>query len=349
MITFDDDGWQSGGPGVATILWGHGERDRGEEKTFVPQGVTVKWWAEIDHDMLTNNGFAAIETGAFSTPTDQMGPGDETKIQIYNYRVFADPRRQEEMSLVSLLHKDGRHALKFVGVDVDDGHLCNDVAGCIERGSHTCDGVLGKATVEWRDPELVLLHCRGIAGKPLTPTVKFGRNEGDPLSDLSEDLTMAVDNLISQVLADPEAAEKEYDSFPDRSKIYAATDRKISGWLAVRWAADYGRKGEIPDLFKQLDDQLENKLAEPFLDVSRYEEGLFAAAESKPAEFFAMLDKLLERGRGQGILAPEKQLPNVLGRTPRTRRRRRNSTRVGLPTMASKKKPSGGTIRSCRS
>ena len=35
---------------MATILWGHGERDRADEKTFVPDGRTVKWYSEVDRD-----------------------------------------------------------------------------------------------------------------------------------------------------------------------------------------------------------------------------------------------------------------------------------------------------------
>jgi hypothetical protein len=273
---------------MATILWGHGQRDRGEEKTFVPQGLTVKWYADMDETLLTKNGFLAIDTGDFGTPTDEMGPGNGTTVEIYNYLVAPD---LEKRDLVALLNEGSPHELKFVGADVERGHLCNDVDGCKANGSHKCDGVFGKATVTWRqDPQLVILVCRGLKGAPSGSTRKFGSDDDSVLSDFADDVTEVLDRLIAQVKTDPEGAEKIYDGFPQKSQIYGTTDMEITGWLAVRWASDYGRKGDIPALFKQLEKELNNKFADQFVDVPRYADGLTAAATSKPEEFFGTLD-----------------------------------------------------------
>ncbi len=274
---------------MATILWGHGERDRGEEKTFVPQGVTVKWYANVDETLVTKNGFLAVETGEFGTPTDQMGPGDATKVEIYNYWVGEDLIKRD---LVSLLNEGSPHDLKFVGADVDtDAHLCNDVVGCLANGSHKCDGVFGKSTTLWRkDPDLVILVCRSLKDANSKSTGKFGSDDKSVLSDFNEDINDILRKLMVQVLTDPEGVEKIYDNFPQKSQIYATTNLRIRGWLAVRWAADYGRKGDIPGLFKQLEEEVDNAFADQFVQVPRYADGLTAAAQSKPEAFFGTLD-----------------------------------------------------------
>jgi hypothetical protein len=243
----------------------------------------------VDETLVTKNGFLAVDTGEFGTPTDQMGPGDATNVEIYNYWLGEDLVKRD---LVSLLNEGSAHDLKFVGADVDDkAHLCTDVAGCLANGSHKCDGVFGKATTLWRkDPDLVILVCLGLEGAKSKSTAKFGSDDKSVLSDFNEDLNELLRKLMVQVLTDPEGVEKIYDNFPEKSQIYATTNLRVTGWLAVRWAAHYGRNADIPALFKQLEKELNNTFAPRFLEVPRYADGLAAAATSKPEEFFATFD-----------------------------------------------------------
>jgi hypothetical protein len=163
--------------------------------------------------------------------------------------------------------------------------LRNDLGGCKANGSHRCDGVFGKSTLVWKqDPELILLVCRGLPGEDEL-TIKFGSDDDDVLSDFTDDIR----EVFRRVFTDPEKAEKPFDAFPTKSQAYASA-AGITGWLAVRWAADYGRKGQIADLFKQLEDELDSEAAEQCLAVPRYADGFTAAAKSKPEEFFATLD-----------------------------------------------------------
>ena len=275
---------------MATILWGHGARTRGDEKTFVPDGVTIKWYAEVDRNMAATNGFFAIELGAigaFGAPTDQQGPGNGTEVKVYNYRVSPAPEDREG---ATLLNRGSPHVLRFVGEDVKDGYLCNDVSGCEANGSHNCDGVFGQHTLVWgRDPQLILLVCRGLSGARMT--MKFGSDRDDPLTYTADAIDEVAMRLIEQAATDPEGAEKVYDAFPPKSKAYAS-GTKIAHWLAVRRAADFGRKGQIPDLFKELAGVLDSDVAVLLADVPRYGDGFTAAAVSKPEEFFTTLDSL---------------------------------------------------------
>jgi hypothetical protein len=275
---------------MATIVWGHGVRDRGDEKTFVPQGVTVKWWADSDKTLQTTNGFLAIETGGIGTPNDQQGPGNATQVEIYNYSVSKD---LEKRDLVALLNENTpQNKLKFVGAEVREGQLCNKVDDCKANGSHICDGVFGKATLDsdWQDTELLILVCR-VLPQNVQITQQFGGDQDDRLADSAEDMQAAINSLCEQIGNDPEGAEHEYDSWAEKSKVYALQWPSVADWLAVRWAADYGRKGQITDMFKQLQEHTSENAAEAVW-IPRYAEGFTAAAAAKPQEFFHALAEI---------------------------------------------------------
>jgi hypothetical protein len=72
----------------------------------------------------------------------------------------------------------------FIGTDIPEGHLCTDVEGCKAAGAHKCDGVLGKA----KDTEIVVLVCRGLKGVKNNPTVLYGRDKSDPVSEITIDM-----------------------------------------------------------------------------------------------------------------------------------------------------------------
>jgi hypothetical protein len=267
---------------MATLVWGHGTRDRGDENTFVPDGMTVKWYSDMDQNLFTRNGFVAVSSGAYGSPNDQQGPGKGTEVEVLNYGVAAD---LEKADFVSLLNHDG-HDLKFIGSDIDPGHLCNDVAGCLANGSHKCDGVFGKV----QGPELIILVCRGIAGMQNLGTLAYGNDAADPLAEINDDTSAFIGKFIGKVLADAPAAEREFDGLSDPVKIIMTTDMTVTGWQAVRWAADAGRNGDISSLFTQLKSELNNTYAEQFLALPSYLEGLEAGAKADPEQFFRALD-----------------------------------------------------------
>jgi hypothetical protein len=267
---------------VATLVWGHGTRDRGEEKTFVPEGTTVKWYSDVDQNLFTRNGYIAASSGDFGSPNDEQGPGRGTEVEVINYGVSAD---REKWDFVAILNNNV-HDLYFVGGDVKEGHLCNDVAGCQTAGTHQCDGVFG--TVK-PTSELVILVCRGIAGIQNPATAAFGSDAKDPLAEINKDTTAFIDRFIARVKADPAAAEQEFEGLSNPVKIIMTTSMSVPGWQAIRWAADAGNNGDIPSLFTQLKDQLNNTWAEQFLTIPRYLDGLEAGAKSNPELFFRTL------------------------------------------------------------
>ena len=97
----------------------------------------------------------------------------------------------------------------FIGTDIPEGHLCNDVEGCKAAGAHKCDGVLGKA----KDTEIVVLVCRGLKGVKNNPTVLYGRDKSDPVSEITID-------MINYVKG-----------------VHDALEGRPGGWRArIRWA-----------------------------------------------------------------------------------------------------------------
>src|SRR6185437_545439 len=98
-----------------------------------------------------------------------------------------------------------------------------------------------------------------------------------------------INAFIGRVKADPVAAEQEFEGLSNPVKIIMTTSMSVPGWQAVRWAADAGRNGDIPGLFTQLKDQLNNTWAEEFLTIPRYLDGLEAGAKANPELFFSTL------------------------------------------------------------
>jgi hypothetical protein len=268
---------------MTTLVWGHGIRDRGEEKTFVPDGTTVKWYSDLDQNLFTRNGFVAVSSGEFGSPNDQQGPGRGTEVEIYNYGVAEDLVKRD---YVAMLNRQGL-PLMFIGSEIPEGHLCNDLPGCRGKGEHTCDGVLGKA----KDTEVVILVCRGVAGMQGQSTLAYGSDVKDPLSSINEDTTGFINAFLNRVTADPASAEQEFDGLGDPVKIIMRTDMRIPAWQAIRWAADAGRKGSISDLFTQLRENLNDQRAEQFLTIGYYADGLAAGARSDVDEFFRTMEK----------------------------------------------------------
>ena len=288
---------------MPTLVWGHGVRDRGEEKTFVPDGSTVKWYADLNETLLTSNGFAAVSSGAFGSPTDSQGPGRGTEIEIYNFAVSSDLVKAD---FVALLNREG-HPLMFIGTDIPEGHLCNDVEGCKAAGAHKCDGVLGKA----KDTEIVVLVCRGLKGVKNNPTVLYGGDKSDPVSEITIDMVNYVKGFMTRLKADPVAGEQEFDGLPDASKIILTSHKDITTWQGVRWAADASRNGKVTDVFPQLREAQRADNGQQFLDIPRYADGIVAGAKADPIEFFtsmrnysgALIDAI---GKLPGLAAPKK-------------------------------------------
>ena len=268
---------------MTTILYGHGERE-GEAKTFVPEGVTIKWYANVNEDLLTTNGFLAINSGNFDSPTEKQGPGAGKTVETFNLKVYP---YLDNAGWVYLLNEKSNHVLKFVGVDVGEGNLCNDLFGCKVNGVHSCDGVFGKATTEWKtDGDLILLVCRGLKGSPKTITQKLGSKDDEDQPAFKKQLGDFFDNLCVIASNNPGDAEEKYDCLDADWAIYSTGHKRIQTWLAIRWAADYGSKGQISDLFKQLDGHLNDEnQPERFLNARKYRKGFGAAVKAKPEEF----------------------------------------------------------------
>lgn len=292
---------------MTTLVWGHGTRDKGDEKTFVPDGATVKFYSDVDENLFTRNGFVAVSSGEFGDPNESVGPGSGTTVEIFNYGVMADLGKAD---FIALLNREGNN-LMFVGKEVAEGHFCNDVTGCKTAGSHKCDGVFGKVD----DKEIVILVCRGLAAMQYAglaqATLGYGTNQEAALYAINQDTSDFINGFCSRIGADAAAAEKEFDELSDPVKIILTTDMRVTGWSAVRWAADFGKKGSIADLFTQIKDDLDNANAAAAVALPAYAEGFAAAAEADAAEFFKELD-----GRSGQVIEAIKKLADVASARP---------------------------------
>lgn len=268
---------------MATIVWGHGTRDRGEEKTFVPQGSTVKWYSEVDENLMTANGFLAISGGSFSAPVESFGPGDGVTVEVYNYGVFEDLVKRDYVAILN----DEKNELLFIGAEIKEGHLCNDLEGCKNAGEHKCDGVLG---IVGANKEIAIMVCRGLPGSS-TGTKQFGGDADDPLADFGDQLQEFVNGLWQNIFSNPEEAEKGFDSLPTASlAIIGKSYGFVDGWKAVRWAADAGRNGDIPSMWDQMRGATADDTTKALLGIPRYKEGIIAGAKANPDAFFKRLD-----------------------------------------------------------
>jgi hypothetical protein len=282
---------------MTTIVWGHGSRSKGEEKTFVPAGTTVRWFSNVDENLLTNNGFLALETGDFGNATDTQGPGDGVKTKIYNYQVFEDLVKRD---WVSMLHQ-GSGKLTFVGVEVpDQAYLCSTPQACERRGSHACEGLFSKI----KDTEIVILVCRGMPGSDKStqkygsqpdPKLKTPEDELNPLTDTVSDMAGFVGGFMGRVRTDPDTAMAEYTELSNPVKIHLAPWPSIIGFQAAHWAAYYAATGDPDGAFRQLGEVAGDatnwgETTKLLQSVDVYRARFAQGAAAAPERFFALLD-----------------------------------------------------------
>jgi hypothetical protein len=272
---------------MTTLIWGHGARTRGEEKVLVPAGTTIRWFSQVDENLLTNNGFLALETGDFGNATDTQGPGDGRTVEVYNYQVYEDLVKRD---WVSMLHR-GDSRLMFVGAEVTEGFLCSSPATCRQAGQHNCAGVFGRV----QDSEIVILVCRGVPGSGRGSTAAYGSDVDAPQRDTVSDMAGFVTEFMKRVRSDPDAAMTEFAELSDPVKIHLAPWPSIAGFQAVHWAAYYAASAAPEDAFRQLAEAAANgttwgEAAQLINDVDTYRARFADGAAASPAAFFAALD-----------------------------------------------------------
>jgi putative adhesin Stv-like protein len=266
---------------MTTIVWGHGSRGRGEEKTFVPDGTTVKWYADLDQNLLTRNGFLALSSGDFGAPNDSQGPGKGTDVLVYNYVVSEDLAKRDK---VAILHR-GSSALQFVGAEVAQGPLCPTPVVCRTAGVHSCSGLLGTV----KDSEIVILVCRGLPGGN-AGTEAFGSD--DVTSDIGKEFKEWFDQWVKRVLADPDGAMGDFETYSDPVKLQVGTYLAVPAWQAVHWGSKYAAASQFDDAFTQFRDLPDASSTRYFLDnVAQYRSAFAGAAATDPQAFFAALDR----------------------------------------------------------
>lgn len=272
---------------MTTIVWGHGSRSRGEEKTFVPAGTTIKWYADLDQNLLTRNGFLALSSGDFGRPTDSQGPGNGTRVEIFNYEVFEDLAKRDR---VAILHR-GDSALQFVGAEVAEGPLCSEPAACRRAGAHSCDGLLGTV----RDSEIVILVCRGLPGGD-ADTHTYG---SDPVTkDIDDDFNAWYRTWRASLSADPDAAMAAFATYSDPVKLQLATYLAVEQWQALHWASVYAANADPASAmtqFRDLDDF--SQFAGLLADIPVYRQRFSDAVKADPAGYVAALDNAPQGAR----------------------------------------------------
>jgi hypothetical protein len=272
---------------MTTLIWGHGARTRGEEKVLVPTGTTIRWFSQVDENLLTNNGFLALETGDFGNATDTQGPGDGSTVEVFNYEVSQDLVKRD---WVSMLHR-GDERLMFVGAEVPEGLLCTTPGPCRTAGRHACAGVFGRV----QDSEIVILVCRGVPGSGRGSTDAYGRDANSPQRDTVDDMAGFVGGFMTRVAADPDAAMTEFGTFSDPVKIHLAPWPSIAAFQAVHWGTYYAAAGSPDDAFRQLapaaaDASTWSEAADLIATVDVYRARFADGAAAAPHAFFAALD-----------------------------------------------------------
>lgn len=143
---------------MATIVRAHGGWD-GQNWTFVPKDVTIKFYSNADEYLFTSNAVKALSQSNFDNANESYGPGnddDNNPVWVQNYELV--PRTSSEMQRDLSAFAEAATIL-FVGSELKTPiKLCEGDSTTCLGGEHHCAGVFGTV----HDTEIVYMACRGI-------------------------------------------------------------------------------------------------------------------------------------------------------------------------------------------
>jgi putative adhesin Stv-like protein len=201
---------------MTTLVMAHGGRDPKQKELRVPAGMQIDFYADFDENMFFTNGLAVVARGDVDSPNEAYNAGDP----IPNY--FYQALTSDQLGWYLQLDRSESPAW-FVGNELPDNtSLCTDYDNCDAwgandgSGTHSCDGVLGKAQTEG-ETHLVILACRGNmeqADQPATRSLvgADGKFDDSYVNDLEGEVTRFI------ALA-PTDQETTWAAYPENTKL----------------------------------------------------------------------------------------------------------------------------------
>jgi hypothetical protein len=230
------------------MVKGHGADTDGEE-TFVPDGVTVRFYSAETVNLVTDVAlFAMLDQAGDPGLPISGGP-------IKNYTLY----KQDDQFIAQWLAMAGDSVAKiwWVGTDIpDETRLCTDpnrnsddpeAVTCRGLGQHTCTGVLGLV----QDTDIAIVACRGSWVEAST---------GAAVATSYDSQVATVDKLVADILADLQSgdgakvadAEKKVDGLPQEQIAVMIVTKSFADWQRARWLKEYALQNNLEQLIGQL-------------------------------------------------------------------------------------------------
>lgn len=272
---------------MTAIIKGHGARIN-DEKTFVPQGVTLRFYSNSDVNLATSVALIALLDGA-QAPAQEVITGTGTVGDVDNYVLGTqdDGFYAKWMALGGELD-DAR--IWWVGTDIPDGtRLCENPETCPGLGEHTCTGALGYMEGQ---SEIVILACRGYVKDPAVSSERdYGTDPNHPQHSTASSIGEMVTYALGLAKTNPGEAEAYVDSI-DQGTIGLMINRKdFAAWQLARRAKEYAAANDLQQLFGHLRAN-QNRLDDimQWLDeVPSYGAAIDTVARNYPDTFAAWL------------------------------------------------------------
>lgn len=272
---------------MTAMVSGHGADTDGEE-TFVPAGVTVRYYTAENVDLDKDVGlFALLDKAGDPGRPISGGP-------ITNYTLFSE----DDSFIASWMAMGGDTSgaqVWWVGSDIpDETRLCEDplrnstdpdAVTCRSQGRHTCDGVLGLV----KDTDIAILACRGSWDENAVPGGATATSYDAQVATVNEEVAEILEELESGDEARVADAEKRVDSLPqDKIAIMINNDFDYIHWQQARWLKEYALKNDLVQVMGQMasnEDDLEG-IMEWLEKIPSYGQALDKLATSFQETFY---------------------------------------------------------------
>jgi hypothetical protein len=217
---------------MTTLVMAHGGRDPQAAELKVPPGMRIDFYADFDENMFFHNGLAVVVRGGLGTPNQSYAPDEAIPNYIYS------ALSSDQLGWYLQLDRTGLPAW-FVGDDLPgDTALCTDHATCDAAGAndgsgtHTCDGVLGRAQSEGEN-HLVILACRGNIEQANEATKALRGADGQADDSYNTELQEEADRFTA---LDEAGKEATWAGYPENTKLTFMVYPNIKAWADARGA-----------------------------------------------------------------------------------------------------------------
>lgn len=225
---------------MTTIVRAHGGWD-GTTWTFVPDGVTVKFYTDEDMNLYTSQAIAVLAQAGFDNYNEAYGPGTtdgDNPVGCPNYQLT--PRSSGEMQRDLSAYAEGARIV-FVGDGIKGPiFMCEGTEDTCKAGVHSCTGVFGQIA----DPDLIYMACRGVEGTDPGVTRGIGPSDGRDTDTYDE--TIAWHDWFSKTKdSDPGAVADDFASRPQEFQAQMLAWPDIRNWVFVREARAFATDDPI--------------------------------------------------------------------------------------------------------